>query len=853
MFDRKRFENSRTDGFAVLEIVDSEGPGGGPWRFVPLRRTEFTGRITGPLADLRLTQHFSFSRTECDRTIEALYRFPLPGDAAVTGIDISFGEVVIRAELKERVQAEQDYEEARVQGRQAALATRESPDVFTLRVTGIEPDQDVRVVTSYVQLAKPEGTGWTLRIPLTTAPRYVREDERGSRHADGQPLALLRDPGHRFVLDISLVGEAEVRSATHSLDVTDVDGGRRVRLQGGDVLPDRDCVLAWAPVQDTTRPVTQVTWHRDPVSRDLYFLALVTPPAAPATSLAREVIFLVDHSGSMEGAKWSAADWAVTSFFSGLSERDAFGLGLFHSSTRWLSRTVMMADARNRERAITFLTQHKDSGGTNLGVALEQALAIGPAVGPQSRHVLLVTDAEVSDSGRILRLVEDERKKAHRRRVSVLCIDAAPNSLLAHELAERGGGVARFLTSRPEEEDVTTALEEILQEWSAPVCTRVRLELDHAGVEAGGREVESSGSTSRIDLGDLTTGRSLWVCGRLKNPEGSSVTIRLTSAQGDIGPSETAASFPTQNPALKALFGARKVLALEYLSSSYLGDDEVWEQLERLGYRPEELGTVRPGKPRKIYAENSREELAAALRALLVREALEYGLASAETAFVAIRSEAGHAASEQVIVPNALANGWDAGFAVMGTRSQMARSAAAPMSAAAAMPVARAIADTSAIPDDLTVPPFLRRGRRSPDQSQSTGASPVMAATSNECVLWSGAPQLAGGEAILFDTNRPEDAAQSFRTSTLTLLTVCFPAGLSANSSLDPDLTLLLYVEDAVAPRVRIRLADLQRQGGQRPLNLSYESGQLFRVVLCDPHGAWAEAAPEIEVSIVYS
>src|SRR5262249_1304617 len=151
------------------------------------------GELAGPLAALRLTQVFGYARNQCDRVLEAVYRFPLPGDAAATGVRVRFGAVEIRALLKERQHAESDYAEAKRHGRQAALLTRESPDVFTLQVAGLTPDQEVTIETDYVQLARAEGAGWSLRIPLTTSPRYVRSDEVSARHAEGQPLALLRD------------------------------------------------------------------------------------------------------------------------------------------------------------------------------------------------------------------------------------------------------------------------------------------------------------------------------------------------------------------------------------------------------------------------------------------------------------------------------------------------------------------------------------------------------------------------------------------------------------------------------------------------------------------------------------
>src|SRR5262249_31570235 len=156
------------------------------------RRTELHGDLAGPLASLRLRQVFLFTGKECDHPVEAVYRFPLPGDAAVTGVQVRFGKIQIDAALKERHRAEAEYDEAKKEGRQAALLTRESPDVFTLQVSGISPDQEVAVETSYVQLARAEGAGWLLRVPLTTSPRYVRSDETTSRHAQGQPLMLLR-------------------------------------------------------------------------------------------------------------------------------------------------------------------------------------------------------------------------------------------------------------------------------------------------------------------------------------------------------------------------------------------------------------------------------------------------------------------------------------------------------------------------------------------------------------------------------------------------------------------------------------------------------------------------------------
>ena len=280
MFNPRAFENSRSDGFPVLEIVNGDSPGADePHLFVPLKRTELKGQIVGPLASLRLIQTYGYTAAQNDKVLEALYRFPLPGDAAVTSVRVCFGDVEIRTQLKERRQAEGEYVEATQKGLQALLATRESPDVFTLRVAGLRPDQEIVVETEYVQLARTEGAGWSLRIPLTTAPRYLRSDELTSRHAQGQPLLLLRDPNHRFRLDLTLHEACAAQSSTHKIDVRQDRNRTHVCLKEGEVLPDRDCVLTWRAAREQDRPGLEVQVQVDRDSAKAYFIALLAPPA----------------------------------------------------------------------------------------------------------------------------------------------------------------------------------------------------------------------------------------------------------------------------------------------------------------------------------------------------------------------------------------------------------------------------------------------------------------------------------------------------------------------------------------------------------------------------------------------
>ena len=811
MLNRAAFWNTLPDGVAVLEIVRPEGAAR---HFVPLRETTIAGEVAGPLAALRVTHTFGYARADFDRPIEALYRFPLPGDAAITAVSVHFGAATIDAELADREQAEAMYGAAKEAGQQAALVTRESPNVFTLRLAGLAPDQPVVVTTRYAQLAPPTAEGWSLRLPLTTAPRYVREDERGSRAAEGQPLAILCDPGHRFTLDLLVRGAGAIDSPTHPLAITEEGADRRVALRDGATVPDRDCVIDWRPRQEAARPTLTVLTEDDGAAGQTYFLATLAPPAttAPEGMRAREAILLVDHSGSMSGAKWEAADWATRRFLGDLTPRDTFALGLFHDATAWFAPRPERATPEAVARATAFLLHTRASGGTNLGVALEQALALPRDDTERARHLLIVTDAEVTDADRILRLADEEARRDARRRISVLCIDAAPNGYLATALAERGGGVVRFLTSAPEEGDIAGALDAILADWAAPIRLDIRLARSRGGIEG-----TQGAAADTLPLGDLPAGRAIWAVGRIPTAT-PPATFRASDGDGTIA--EARATSPSDAallPALKALFGARRVLALEHLQGASYDLDELRAALARLGYDPARVLAPVVGD-RKLYRENARAATQGALRALLVAEALRYRLASAETAFVAVRREAGERVAATVIVANALPAGWSPAFAAGG--GGMLRMAA---SFAASAPVMRRLGE----------PPhsFEQAGGRGGFFDKLTGAfsptppppAPMLAAMAaphaqGATTIFSGTPHVAAGVATLFDA-ASIDAATLPASGRLSRLIVQFPAG-TRPERLDRTLILDLFVDDLAVPRVSVSLAALAAQDGVRPLNL---------------------------------
>lgn len=626
MFNPKFYENSLGDGFPVMQAeVDNVNI------FVPLKKTELAGDVHGPLAKFTLTQIFSYSKSQLDKIIEAKYRFPLPGDAAILGVTISFGDVEIAAQLKQKEKAKQEYEQAKTEGKQAVMTVRESIDVFTLNVAGIKPDEDVKVQTTYVQMARPDFENWTLRVPLTTVPRFCSKATQNSKGGDEQPLSVMRDPQHRFTAKISMFGAAEISSSSHTLKT---EAGKKktvVTLSEGEVIANRDFVLNWQ-AERKNQTALQVFTHDE--SEYTYFMALVTPPGnkAQRNIVSRESVILLDHSGSMEGSKSEAGMYTVRQFLNRMNPRDTFSFGLFHLNPVWHNKQMLPATREAVDSVDAFLANPGGMGGTMFEPAMREALEIAKADEDRSRHLVIITDGQISGSDEIncLKMALAESASKSPRRISIICIDSSPNSQLVNNIVEAGKGEARFLNSDANEADISSTLENILTGWEDPVVTNLSLDFGRSGVQAIGRQAHDN----IVDLGDLSAGRPIWVCGRVPKEGGREIKLRKDNAVQSVSVKEY-----NFCPAVKALFGARRIQELEFIST--FEEAKKNAALKKMGYDPSDV---------KDFKE------------LLANESIAFGVPSSETSFVAVRKDSNAKIEGGVEVPNALAHGWNAGF-----------------------------------------------------------------------------------------------------------------------------------------------------------------------------------------------
>ncbi|GAA3208892.1 VIT domain-containing protein [Nonomuraea helvata] len=511
---------------------------------LPLESVDVAADISGLIAGVEVTQGF---RNPFDVTLEATYVFPLPDRAAVTGFRMEADDRVVEGVLKERAQARADYDQALREGRRAAIAEEDRPDVFTIRVGNILPGERVSVRLTMSQPLPYEDGAAMFRFPLVVAPRYIPGSPiDGPPAGDGaapdtdavpdasriSPPVLL--PGFPDPVRLSLratvdAAGLELRELASSLHVVEEEG-HTVRLRPGERL-DRDFILRLSFDASTSLQLD---------GRGTFALTVVPPPLQ-STRTPRDLVLVLDRSGSMGGWKMVTARRAAARIVDTLTEQDRFAVLTFDSVVEEAFEGLVEASDRNRYRAVEHLARVDARGGTELLEPLRRAIALLGARGERERVVVLVTDGQVGNEDQILEQVGGALSAM---RVHTVGIDRAVNAGFLGRLAGLGAGRCELVES---EDRLDTAMEQIHRRIGAPLVTDLSLK---------GLDVEPDTVTH---LGSIFPGVPLRVYGRCR--EGSSLTVRGMAADGPW--EEQVAGVTVDNPAIRAVWARAHLRELE--------------------------------------------------------------------------------------------------------------------------------------------------------------------------------------------------------------------------------------------------------------------------------------------------
>lgn len=604
-----------------LRIV---GPNGVVQGSCPLKHTDVVANVAGFLNRTRVKQSF---HNPLGEKIEAIYVFPLPGDAAVDEMVMTVGGRRIAGQVKEREEARAAYEQAKSAGHVAGLLDQERPNVFTQSVANIEPGAQVIIEIAYVETLKYEDGWFEFSFPMVVGPRYVPGSATGhqgegfapdtTQVPDGSKVTPRVTPqvtraGHDISLSVNIdagMNIQEIECRSHPVTTNRPAPSRAaVSLTNEKSIPSKDFILRYRTAAD--RVADALLTHKD--ERGSFFTLILQPPqkVQRKDAVGRELIFVLDTSGSMNGFPITQAKFVMARAIDSLGPQDTFNLITFSGDTTILWDSPRPNTPQNREEAQSFLASRQGRGGTEMMKAIDAALvktAPGkrPEGGPEPiRVVCFMTDGYVGNDMAIIGAV---RKNAGTTRVFSFGIGSSVNRFLLDRLAQAGRGEVEYVTLDSKAE---AAAERFYKRIDAPVLTDV-------AIDWGGLSVTD---VYPKQVPDLFSAKPILIHGRLTDEPkaGPAITLRGNTAAGPFQRNIEVAAAPhdASHEALASLWARSKVSDLMFrdLAAMQSGNfpADLKNQITAVGIEfklmtqftsfvaVEELTITKGGKPMKI-------------------------------------------------------------------------------------------------------------------------------------------------------------------------------------------------------------------------------------------------------------
>jgi Ca-activated chloride channel family protein len=448
----------------------------------PLKHTDVKADVSGFVASVTVNQQFHNPYNE---KIEAIYTFPLPEDSAVNEMTMKIGSRTIKGSIRERQDARDIYDSAVMRGSVASLLDQERPNVFTQAVANIEPGENIDIEIKYVSTLKYDSGKFSFTFPTIVDTRFIP----GLAAAGGSRLVGLGEPvpdsellnaqhlsqGQRSGHDISIalrinspVAIGDISSELHEVNIhREGPMQAQVYLQAADSIPNRDFVASWemASGQMSSGYLT----HGD---RNGGFFSLVMfPPKRMETQnvTPKEMIFLIDCSGSQAGMPMLKAKEALRYILYHMNPKDTFQVIAFNQGESYSSIKPEIASPEMKQRALNFIDGLKARGGTWMAPVVEKACSL-PAPANRLRIVTFMTDGKVGNDFQVIDMIKRHRGSS---RWFAFGTGDSVNRFLIDKIAAEGGGEAEYVLSNSSSEEIG---KRFYSRISSPVLTNLKVE-----------------------------------------------------------------------------------------------------------------------------------------------------------------------------------------------------------------------------------------------------------------------------------------------------------------------------------------------------------------------------------------
>ncbi|MEH2422096.1 MAG: VIT domain-containing protein [Nostoc sp.] len=443
----------------------------------PLKHTEVLAKIAGNLSRVEVIQSFENPFTQ---PLEAVYIFPLPDEAAVDDMEIKIGDRIIKGNIKKREEAQQIYEKAKQEGRTTGLLEQQRDNIFTQSLVNIKPGEQIDVIIRYTESLKFEAGNNEFVFPMVMGPRYIPGtpiDNRGDTNQvpDASRITPPVVPeGMRSRHNINVTVEidaglpiSQVRSPSHQLKIEHSGQIVRIQLAGEDTIPNKDLILRY----QVSGKETQSTILTQADDRGGHFAIYLIPALEYSTDeiVPKDVVFLVDTSGSQSGDPLSKCQELMRRFINGLNPNDTFTIIDFSDKVRQLSKEPLPNTPENRAKAIAYINNLQADSSTEMLSGIRTAINFPTPVG-RLRSVVLLSDGYIGNENEILAEVQQHLQPENR--LYSFGAGSSVNRFLLNRIAEIGRGISRIIRHDEPTEEVA---EKFYRQINNPVLTNIQI------------------------------------------------------------------------------------------------------------------------------------------------------------------------------------------------------------------------------------------------------------------------------------------------------------------------------------------------------------------------------------------
>jgi Ca-activated chloride channel family protein len=533
---------------------------------LPLKDTRVEIAVSGVIADVKVVQTY---RNEGSRPINASYVFPASTRAAVYAMRMQIGDQIIVAKIKEREAAKQEFDAAKKEGKSASLLEQDRPNVFSMSLANIMPQDQVEIELRYTELLVPTDGVYEVVYPTVVGPRYLSQKASSAPKEDG----FVKTPYlHEGVQSNStLYISARISAGVPIQDLTCKSHQITPKWQSSSVaqvtLDDVD------PTQGDHDFVLQYRLAGNQITSGLilyqsegenFFLYMAQPPQRVTTEdiPAREYIFVVDVSGSMEGFPLNTSKQLLKDLIGKLRPTDLFNVVLFAGDSTVLSPKSLQANQENIALAIQLLEKQRGSGGTELLPAIKQAMSL-PREADISRSIVLVTDGYISGEQGVFDYIRENLSQCN---VFAFGIGSSVNRYLIEGVAKAGMGEPFIVTQESEAAATAAKFREYIE---SPLLTNIQ-------IQANGFDIYD---VEPAHLPDLLAQRPVILFGKWRGPVTGTFELHGKTGRGDyLTTLDVASSQPDEgNRALRYLWARSRIAELSDYGSRNVAAERVKE------------------------------------------------------------------------------------------------------------------------------------------------------------------------------------------------------------------------------------------------------------------------------------